>query len=202
MIIKKIKRIILILIFLAIVISYTYYKYKNDKNNNYDYTNSIYVITENVTDKATNYYEINDERRLRLTDFFNQDKKEVYIFKNCFISHIDTDVGKTLNDFKEDTCTVTDDMYNTITLDDTSKTILKTIANKLYNEITDVKIIKVNEHYYTTVNFAIRMHNPYKFYYYDLKNNKLNHIYTFQDEDVIGIKEKEKFIFDKEKKND
>ena len=197
--IKKIKKniwkILLVLAVLAIVIAYTVYKYKNDKRNNYDYTHSIYLMTINADNTGNDYYEVNNERRYRIRDNFIPDETDRYYFKDCFISHSDIDVGKILNNFKEETCTITDKKDNPVELNDTYRNIINIIVDKLYNPIKDVIIYKVNDHYYTSVMFTLPTHDSYKFYYYDENDKEIKHIITFNDKYVLNIKEKEPFIF-------
>ena len=192
---KIITKILIALITIAIVIAYTVSKYKNNEDNNADYSKSIYIITDSKTLRGNDYYEVNDNRKVRVTDNFIPDESERYFLKDCFVSHADVDVGKILNDYKEDNCKVTNDEYMEDTLDETMKEMLNVIANKLYNQIKDVNIYKVNDHYYTSVEFILNTHTSYKFYYYDKDKKKLNHICTFNDKYVSGVKEKEPFIF-------
>ncbi|MBR7041916.1 MAG: hypothetical protein IKI04_00275 [Bacilli bacterium] len=195
---KGIWKVLFILLVIAIVIAYTYSKYtKEEKSNDYDYTNSIYVVTENALHDGNDYYEVNDERKYHRVSNFVPDKIEKYYFKECFTSNANIDVGKILNSFKEDTCKITDDKDNKVELNDTFRSIISVIVDKLYNPITDIIIYKDNNRYYTTVMFTLPTHDSYKFYYFDTDKKALKHIVTFNDKYVINIKEKETFIFDK-----
>lgn len=194
---KGIWKVLFVLVVIAIVIAYTYSKYKKDESNNYDYTNSIYVMTENALHDGNDFYEVNDERRYHRVSNFVPDEIEIYYLKECFISKSNIDVGKILNSFKEDTCKITDNKENPVDMNDTFRNIINVIVDKLYNPITDVIIYKDNDHYYTTVMFTLPTHDSYKFYYFDNVKKELKHIVTFNDKYVINIKEKETFIFDK-----
>ncbi len=194
---KNIGKILIVLLTIIIVIAYTISKYNNDEDNKLDYKNSIYIMTENDNHDGNDYYEINKDGKLRITDNFIPDKDEKYYFKDCFISNIDIDSGKILNTYKEDTCIITDSFDNKITLDDTLKDMINK-TTRYVNQIMDITIYKVNNHYYETIHFRLSTHESYKFYYYDIDNKKLKHIYTFNDKYVTHIKEKDKLIFEGE----
>ena len=140
--------------------------------------------------------DINNEGKIRTVINFEPSPSDKYYLKNCFTSHVDVDSGKILNEYKADTCIVTDSNNNSINLDDTLKDIINKSTN-YYNPINDVLIIKINENYYVTINFIIDQYTPYKLYYYDKNRLKLRHIYTFDKESVVAIKENDKFIFEK-----
>ena len=196
---KNIKKIIIIIIIIGLIALAMITSLKEDKEDK-DFINSIYVITENDSHDGVNYYEINNNGKIKEINNFNKDKQEKYIFNNCFISNIDIDSGKILNEYKEDTCKITDELNNTVTLDDTLKDIVNKTTNYV-NQITNLTIYKVNNHYYPMISFKLSTHNSYKLYYYDTFNKKLKHIYTFNDKYVIGITEKDKLIFE-EAQND
>ena len=190
---KKIIKIILIIIGIALAITFAIITSLKEKPKKENYTNSIYVITD--SGHGYNYYQINNERKIRTVINFEPDINDKYYLKNCFISHIDVDSGKILNDYKEDTCTITDSSNNKVDLDDNIKDIINKTTN-YYNQIGDVKIIKIDENYYVIINFIIDEYTPYKLYYYDKNKPKLRHIYTFDKESVVAIKENDKLIFE------
>ena len=195
---KNIKKIIIIIIVIGLIALAMISSLKEEKEDK-DFINSIYVITENDSHDGVNYYEINNNGKIKEVSNFEEDKYEKYIFNDCFISHVDIDSGKILNEYKENTCIITDSNNNNINLDDNLKDIVNRTTN-FVNQITNLTIYKVNEHFYPMISFKLSTHNSYKLYYYDIDNKKLKHIYTFNDKYVIGIKEKDKFIFEGETK--
>ena len=194
---KKIGKILLILIVIAIVVGYTNYKYTNDEANKYDYTHSIYIKTKSTNGNGINYYEINNDKRIRNVGNFEIDNHEKYLLTECYNSYVDYESGKILNKFNSETCKITDNKNKAISLDDQLNTINNLISN-LSNSIQDITIYKIKERYYININFKINRRDVYKLYYYDTEADKLKLIYVFDNETVIGIKEKEPFIFDKE----
>ena len=198
---KKIIKLILLILFVAgCAIAYTIHKYNNNEDNSLDYTNSIFVVTKHAEHGANDYYEVNSDGKMRITSNFNADKSEKYEFNECFQSYADEEVGKILNKYTPDTCKVTDGNYNELTLDSTLKDMVNTITYRLYNQIKEVTIYKSNDHYYASIKFSLQTHDSYKFYYYDTATKKLKHICTFNDKYVIGVKEKDKFIFEEAEK--
>lgn len=194
---KKISKILIVLFVLGIAIYYTYYKYNNTESNKADYTYSIYVETKSAIGNGNNYYEINNKDKLRIASNFEHDKIDKYYLKNCFESYPDLTSGKILNRFINDKCKIIDNKNNEIKNEGILSDIISS-TDRLYNQINDIDIIKDNNHYYVSINFSLNERNYYKFYYYDESTKKLMFIHTFDDEYVINIKEKEKFIFDKE----
>ena len=191
---KKAIKIILIIVVIALAITLAIITSLKEKPKKENYTNSIYVLTD--SGHGYNYYQINNEGKIRTVINFEPSPSDKYYLKNCFTSHVDVDSGKILNEYKADTCIVTDSNNNSINLDDTLKDIINKSTN-YYNPINDVLIIKINENYYVTINFIIDQYTPYKLYYYDKNRLKLRHIYTFDKESVVAIKENDKFIFEK-----
>ncbi len=179
---KKIKYIflaILLIFFIQWIISLL--KYNNmclDAN----YYNSIEVITRNYDDKI-NYYEINYSGCKRKIDKFQPDSMHKYTLLNCY----DSFKNQILNEVQDD-CLIIDEKNNEkIKLDDSNLKDIVYEISKINHDIVDAKIIKVNDKYFPVVSLNVNWWSPYELYYYE--NNKLIKIVTFDDEDIIGIKE-------------
>ena len=67
--------------------------------------------------------------------------------------------------------------------------ISKLISKKEKHSIIGATIIKRNDEYYVVVELNVNLWTPYKLYKYDKKRNKLKLVYTFDNENVVGIKE-------------
>lgn len=196
-------KVIIFLIFLFIVLFYAGNIYYKLQNKYADYSKSIYIITEFVTydKKGINYYEINYKGNIRKIEPFESDKYVSIYLKDCFDAYIDREKNKVLNEFKEKNCQIIDSQNSntkyTKLKDETLKNVIIEMSKLEYEKFSS-KIYIVNENYYVIVNNNVNMWDPHNLYYYDEDNNQLKLIYKFDGEDVIGIKEKEPFIFNKE----
>lgn len=151
------------------------------KNN---FETSIYVVTQNESDKKLSYYEVNDREYKRKTKKFEYKDNEIIILKDCFESYI---VGNKVLNRKTEECRIFDSNSNEIEKYEILENIINQISELEY-DIFKAKIIKVNETYYIVVELNVNLWSPYDLYRYE--NDKLVHLYTFDGEDVIGIKEK------------
>lgn len=180
---KKLKKRMYIMygiVFIPIIIFFICYLmvYKND------YSNSIYVITRKEGSYDISYYEVNDRRNIRRTDKFEHNSEIIYL-KGCFNSYIDHKKNKVLNKYNK-ICQVVDSNYNHIKNNKDIDSIIKLMA-KLEHDMIEPKIIKTKNNYYVVVPLNVNWHSPYDLYKYE--NNKLKFIYTFESEDIIGIKD-------------
>lgn len=152
--------------------------YKND------FSNSIYVITKEKSGNAILYYEVNDRRNTRKVDKFECNNEIIYL-KGCFNSYLDHKKNKVLNKYNK-MCQVVDSNYNHIKNNKDVDSIIKLMA-KLEHGMIEPKIIKTKNNYYVVVPLDVNWQSPYDLYKYE--NNKLKFIYTFESEDIIGIKD-------------
>ena len=164
------KIIILIIILIVDIILIGYFTHKLITLN--DYTNSIYVVTS--SNGHTMFYELNNYGRKREVPRFEYNYDDIYYLKGCFDSHL------------EETCRVTDINDNDIEYDETISKIIKK-TSLLEKNILTTKIIKEKDNYYVITELNVNWHSPYNLYKYD--NNNLIKIYTFENEEVIAIKE-------------
>ena len=149
------------------------------------YDNSIFVVTKNERNNSISYYEINDYEDKRTVDKFEYSNNELLYFNNCFESYIDRERNKVLNK-RTNRCEILDDNKDNIIIDEKYDDIINKVSD-LEHDIMESKMIKINDNIYVVVALNVNMWSPYKLYKYD--NNKLNHLYTFDGEDVIAIKE-------------
>lgn len=176
---KSIKILIVIfVIVISLIIIYSLYRYMLYKN---DYSISIYVMT----DKG--YYEINDRNNARKVSRFDSDEVKIYNLNNCTKSYIDQEKNEVLNELSIGTCEITLD--NEVIV---NNHMIDNILNKvvyLEHDLMKIKVIQTNKNYYVVTELNVNMWSPYEFYYYDKENNKLKYLYTFDGEEIIGVKE-------------
>ena len=87
-----------------------------------------------------------------------------------------------------DTCNIFDENDNIIEISEELKNILINIQKNQESVIFEIKILKLEDDYYVVEALNVNMWTPYEFYYYNSKNEELEYIYTFSNEDVVGIK--------------
>ncbi len=156
----------------------------------YDFSNSISIITLNQSTKEINYYEINKWKYKRKTNEFKSDEIEMLeVDNNCYNDHTDLENRKFLNQLNIEQCTIKDNLENTVEINGYFEKILKQVSKKEKHSIIGTTIIKRNDEYYIVIELNVNLWTPYKFYKYDKKRNKLNLIYTFDNENAVGIKE-------------
>ncbi len=170
--------IVIIVIVVSLIIIYSLYRYMLYKN---DYINSIYVMT----DKG--YYEVNDRKNARKVNKFASDEVKIFNLNNCTKSYINRQKNIVSNELSMDTCEITLD-GEVIVDDNMIYNILNEIVY-LEHDLMKIKIIQTNKNYYVVTELNVNLWSPYEFYYYDKKSNKLKYIYTFDDEEIIGVKE-------------
>ena len=183
---KKVKKRIYItcgiLLLLSIIYDIGYFfLYTNN------FKNSIYVVTKNTSKNTLSYYEVNDRKYERKANKFEYENNETITFQNCFESYIDRNKNKVLNKRMEE-CKILDSNNSEMESDETIENIINLISD-LEHDIMKAKAIKVEENYYVVVALNVNLWSPYDLYKYE--NNKLRKLYTFDDEDIIGIKERD-----------
>jgi len=152
-----------------------------------DYTNSIFVITQDEHTEEINYYEVNYKLNSRKTKKFESDVEEIYYATNCFDSFVKN--GDIENKLTLDTCKIEDENNNEIELTDEFQKIIKNVYKvQQEHSMFPIKILKIENNYYVVVPLNVNIWTPYDLYYYNQEKNVLKHIYTFSCEDVIGIK--------------
>lgn len=162
------------------------------KNKEFDegFTNSksnISIVTKRWKGETLSYYEINDQQEKRTIKKFKYEPNNALYLENCFDSYR-IKYNKT-NAYMEESCKVLDKDRNLVEYDDTINDIINLISN-LEHAILESKIIIVDNDYYVDVAFNVNLWTPYELYKYE--NSKLKIIYTFNDEEVIYIKETKK----------
>ena len=203
---KKKTKIILcilipILIFLIIILSFYFAKFQNKILNAIDglisekeYSNkypdkkySIYVVTKNKKEKL-NYYEITVDNKKEIEKFKYDDNKIIYL-QDCFQSYIsyESDRSKILNKINDE-CKTIDDNDIEIDKDEEINDIINNISKINHDIWGSPKIINVNGNYFVEVALNVNLWSPYDLYKYE--NGKLYHLYTFNGESIVAIKEK------------
>lgn len=184
--------ILLIIVFIiAIQINKLHYNYLEKHA---DYTNSIYVITD---DKK--FYEINDKQNKRKVKPFTCYDYIKYTIRFCHKHELEPE---SKNIYNEDECIVSEDNHEFKKIeDDKIKEIMITIGNEINSPIFETKVFKTNNHYYAfiTLNTVMSIYSPDYLYYYDDTKKELKYIYHhFYNEEITCIKEKDKLIFDED----
>ena len=158
-----------------------------------DFTNSIYVITQDEHTDKINYYEVNYKANGRKTEKFDSEVEEIFNTRNCFDSFIKD--GNVVNQLTLDSCKIEDEEKNLIELTDDFKNIIENVlVVQPDHDVFEIKILKIKNNYYVVVPLNVNMWTPYCFYYYNSNTHQLEHIYTFSCKDVIGIKLKKEII--------
>lgn len=152
-------------------------RFNNSKSN-------ISIVTKRWKGETISYYEINDQLEIRTIKKIKYEPNNALYLENCFDSY-SIKYNKT-NAYMEESCKVLDKDRNLVEYDDTIKDIINLISN-LEHAILESKIIIVDNDYYVDVAFNVNLWTPYELYKYE--NSKLKIIYTFNDEEVIYIKE-------------
>ena len=147
-----------------------------------NYDSSINIITRSY-DAKINYYEINHSKCDRKIDKFQSDSMQKFTLLNCY----DSFKNRILNEIQDECMILDESNKEKIKLEDSNLKDIVYEISKIDHDIVDAKIIKVNNVYYPVVSLNVNLWNPYEIYYYE--NNSLIKIATFDDEDVIGIKE-------------
>lgn len=172
--------LIIIIVLITLLVSYLSYNYFSYK---YDFTNSIYVITEDEVNSNITYYEVNDRNVKRKVNKFQSDDMIIYNAEyNCF--------DRFENTVNWDKCLIFDDNDNIVEMNEYFMDIIN-LVSKIDHDIIRLKIISINNEYYVVVELNVNLWTPYDLYKYDKTNKILKLIYTFDGEDVIGIKIKE-----------
>lgn len=203
---KKKTKIILcilipILIFLIIILSFYFAKFQNKILNAIDglisekeYSNkypdkkySVYVVTKNKKEKL-NYYEITVDNKKEIEKFKYDDNKIIYL-QDCFQSYIsyESDRSKILNKINDE-CKTIDDNDIEIDKDEEINDIINDISKINHDIWGSPKIINVNGNYFVEVALNVNLWSPYDLYKYE--NGNLYHLYTFDGESIVAIKEK------------
>lgn len=178
---KKFRRIILIsgIILLMAIFLLIYSSF------NSNFMNSIFVITKDEDTNIINYYEINEKGNSREIEKFEPDIMEEFTVNNGYESYISG--NKVLNRLTLDSCVIEDKTGNTVEFTEEFRKIVEKVS-ELEQSIFKNKIFKVNHEYYVVVELNVNLWSPYYLYYYDRVNDKLQHLYTFDGEDIIGLK--------------
>lgn len=164
------------------------YNYKKVSENFKNSKSILYIVTKNESSDKKSYFKINDKGEARkIKKFKYLENETLYIDFGCFDDYINHDINKGLNIFNEDKCKIIDKDRNIIEYDNTIKDILVK-SSKLEHSILYGKILKYKDDYYVFLAFNVNIWSPCKIYKYE--NGKLKHIYTFDGEEVISIKEK------------
>ena len=203
---KKKTKIILcilipILIFLIIILSFYFAKFQNKILNAIDslisekeYFNkypdkkySVYVVTKNKKEKL-NYYEITVDNKKEIKKFKYDDNKIIYL-QDCFQSYIsyESDRSKILNKINDE-CKIINNNDIEIDKDEEINNIINGISEINHDIWGSPKIINVNGNYFVEVALNVNLWSPYDLYKYE--NGKLYHLYTFNGESIVAIKEK------------
>lgn len=189
--IGKILLLIIIFIIIAIIIDNLQYNYKEKHAN---YTNSIYIITD---DK--NFYEINNKQNKRKVKPFTCYDYIKYTIRFCHKHELKPE---SKNIYDEDECIVSEDGHEFKKIEDEKlKEVIITIGNEINSPIFETKVFKTNNHYYAfiTLNTVMSIYSPDYLYYYDETKKELKYIYHhFYNAQITCIKEKEKLIFEEE----
>ena len=157
----------------------------------FDFNNSIFVITSDQITKEIHYYEINNWEYKRNINEFESDKIEIFKVDNeCYNNRADIENHIALNQLIIEKCTIKDDLENNIEINGYIEKIIKLVSKKEKHDIIGNTIIKVNDEYYVVVELNVNLWSPYELYKYSKEKNKLKLIYTFDGEEVIGIKNK------------
>ena len=154
----------------------------NDLN---DFTNSIFVITEDEYTKQTIFYEVNDKENKREVKKFESNVDMVYSVSNCYDHDWDR---KYKNKITWDTCKIVDENEINVEINKDFKNILLDIQKKEESSIFEIKIFEIEKNYYVAVTLNVNIWSPYNLYYYNSKNKNLEFIYTFSNKAVKGIK--------------
>lgn len=154
----------------------------------FDFNNSIFVITQNTNTNEIHYYEVNNWKYKRNINEFESDKIEIFKVDNECYKEIPLE-QYSAREYYTDDCTIKDNKEINIEPDENIKNIIK-LVNKKNSWIHGITIIKHNDEYYAGVLLNVNLWDPYELYKYDKKRNKLKLIYTFDGEEVIGIKNK------------
>ena len=160
------------------------YQEKIEKSNYLD--SSIDIITKDENNGKLRYYELGNRWKLKEIPKFKVSDNYVYEVEGCYETYIDE---KVLNTFDSKSCSVRLNGKE-VSISDELKNIIISVST-LEHEIWSNKIIKSGDEYYVIVSFNVNLSDPYNIYKYDKSSKKLNEIYSFDAEDVIGIKKKE-----------
>ena len=180
---KKMIKVFLITLIICIVLELCYFIYKND------FSKSTFVITQNTTTNEMNYYEINNWKYKRSINEFKSEELEIFkVDNNCYNNRADIEKNIALNQLMIENCTIKDNLENNIEIKGYLEKIIKLVSKKEKHDIFDNTIIKVNDDYYVVVELNVNLWTPYKLYKYSKEKNKLKLIYTFDGENIIGIK--------------
>lgn len=172
------KRIILIIIFVLLFALFLICRF--------NFNNSIFVITSDRTTNELHYYEVNNFKYKRRINEFDSD--EIEIFKADYECYREIPLEQnSTREYYNDDCTFKDSKEMNIEPDEDIKNIIK-LVNKKNRWISGITIIKHKDEYYAGVLLNVNLWDPYELYKYDKKTNKLKLIYTFDGEEVIGIK--------------
>lgn len=147
-----------------------------------DFTNSIFVITQSNFNNEIKYYEVNDNKNIRVVDEFQSQANEFYTDDSCFDHTVE------INKLNFEKCEFEDKNKNIVETNELFKNILTNISKVEESWVSEVKILKTNEKYFVMTRLNVNLWTPYVLYEYNVNNNELKHIYTFSNEDVIGIK--------------
>ena len=178
---KKRTILIIILAFILLLVALLFIR-------RFDFNNSTFVITSGRITKELHYYEVNNWKYKRKVNEFDSD--EIEIFKADYECYKEIPLEQySAREYYTDDCTIKDNKEINIEPDENIKNIVK-LVNKKNSWIHGITIIKHNDEYYAGVLLNVNLWDPYELYKYDKKRNKLKLIYTFDGEEVIGIKNK------------
>ena len=180
---KRRKILIIILVFITLLVTLLLIR-------KYNFNNSIFVITSDDLTNELHYYEINKWKYKRKINEFKSDEIEIFkVDNNCYNDRTDLENHIFLNQLIIEKCTIKDNLENNIEINGYLEKIIKLVSKKEKHAIIGNTIIKTNDEYYVIVGLNVNLWTPYELYKYDKKRNKLKLIYTFDNENVVGIKE-------------
>lgn len=178
------KRIIVFLSLSIIILTYlTFLLYKDN------FSNAIMVETKDMLNNK-NYYEINNRLYKKQVSKFDSESITYNVSNDCYNHYTNKNKNKNTDKLSINKCRVLNNDNKEIDIKDELKNIIK-LLSKSERKILDTKIIKIKTDYYAIVGFDANFHTPYKFYKYNIKENNLELLYSFDNEKVVGIKYKE-----------
>lgn len=147
--------------------------------------NSCYVITKDEESNKNKYYYINENGNCRKCKKFEPDEMEIFTVTNCYDSYISG--NRVLNRLTLDTCVIIDNTGKSIEVTGEFSRIIKKVS-LLEHSIMDNKIFRLSNKHYVIVSSNVNLWSPYSLYYYDNEEDQLIELYTFNGENVVGIK--------------
>lgn len=161
-----------------------------------DYVAKSEVLTDDSIEKYYNRLYSNDNLIGKIfsiaddneTKPFTPDNAKIYYSDYCFESYIDDATHKVLN--KLVSKNLVDDKGKSVKITPLLDDILVTAA-KEEHEIINMKIFNDYGDYYVYLEFNVNLSSPCVLYHYDKEKKSLSEIYTFDNEEVVGIRKAE-----------